>query len=100
LNFHQVIAVAAPDVGCIPETCYYSAVTFRVFIFSSCIHGNGSVLRNFLYVSDVANAFDVILHHGSPGMTYNIGSDFEISIFELAKFLVRKVFTHSYSFST
>jgi dTDP-D-glucose 4,6-dehydratase len=61
-----------------------------MFIYS-CIHGNGRVLRNFLYVSDVANAFDVILHHGTPGMTYNIGSDFEISMLDLARFLVRKV---------
>ena len=57
----------------------------------SCIHGNGTVSRNFIYVSDVANAFDVILHRGTPGTTYNIGTDFEISVLDLAKYLIRKV---------
>jgi dTDP-glucose 4,6-dehydratase len=56
-----------------------------------CIHGNGTVSRNFIYVSDVANAFDVILHRGTPGMTYNIGTDFEISVLDLAKYLIRKL---------
>ena len=58
---------------------------------NSCIHGDGSVLRHFLYVSDVADAFDLILHDGSPGSTYNIGSDFEISVARLAECLVKKV---------
>lgn len=53
-----------------------------------CIHGDGNVSRNFLYVSDVAEAFDVILQFGQPGETYNIGSDFEISVIELAKYLI------------
>lgn len=53
-----------------------------------CIHGDGSVSRNFLYVSDVAEAFDVILHHGQAGETYNIGTDFEISVIKLARYLI------------
>lgn len=43
------------------------------------LHGDGSHRRSFLYVSDVAEAFDVILHNGKLGEVYNIGSDFEIS---------------------
>jgi len=57
----------------------------------SCIHGNGDVTRNFLYVSDVAEAFDVLFHHGTPGLVYNMGSDFEISVIGLAKLLISKV---------
>ena len=57
----------------------------------SCIHGDGKVMRNFLYVSDVVNAFDIILHHGSPGSTYNIGTPFEISVIDLASYLIQKV---------
>lgn len=53
-----------------------------------CIHGDGNVLRNFLYVSDIVDAFDIILHHGQPGETYNIGTDFEISVKDLAKYLI------------
>jgi len=57
----------------------------------SYIHGDGKVTRNFLYVSDVVDAFDVILHRGSPGSTYNIGTPFEISVIELARYLIQKV---------
>jgi len=57
----------------------------------SYIHGDGKVTRNFLYVSDVVDAFDVILHRGSPGLTYNIGTTFEISVIELARYLIQKV---------
>jgi dTDP-glucose 4,6-dehydratase len=52
------------------------------------IHGDGSNQRNFLYVTDVANAFDVICHKGGVGNVYNIGTDFEISNLEVAKKLI------------
>lgn len=52
------------------------------------IHGDGSNTRNFLYVKDVANAFDVILHKGNPGHIYNIGGKNEISNIEVAKLLL------------
>ncbi|XP_048588712.1 dTDP-D-glucose 4,6-dehydratase [Nematostella vectensis] len=55
------------------------------------IHGDGSQERNFLYVTDVAEAFLRILHFGQDGETYNIGSDFAIDIMELAKQLVSKI---------
>jgi len=60
-------------------------------MLSSYIHGDGKVSRNFLYVSDVVDAFDVILHRGSAGSTYNIGTTFEISVIDLAKYLIQKV---------
>merc|ERR1719221_722270 len=52
------------------------------------IHGDGSNTRNFLYVEDVARAFDVILHKGSVGHIYNIGGKNEISNLEVAKKLI------------
>jgi dTDP-glucose 4,6-dehydratase len=39
-----------------------------------CIHGNGTNERNYLYVTDVARAFLVILERGSVGEVYNIGT--------------------------
>lgn len=53
------------------------------------LHGDGSNTRNFLYVKDVANAFDVILHKGQPGHVYNIGGDNEISNLDVAKELLK-----------
>jgi UDP-glucose 4,6-dehydratase len=53
------------------------------------IHGDGSNTRNFLYVKDVANAFDCILHNGIPGHVYNIGGDNEIANIEVARTLLK-----------
>ena len=53
------------------------------------IHGDGSNTRNFLYVTDVANAFDVILHKGTPGHVYNIGGKNEIPNLQVARDLLK-----------
>jgi len=53
------------------------------------LHGDGSNTRNFLYVKDVANAFDVILHKGEPGHVYNIGGRNEIPNKQVAKDLLK-----------
>ena len=55
------------------------------------MHGDGSVTRNFLYVADAVEAFDKILHQGEPGEVYNVGTDFRLSVIELAKYLIKKV---------
>ncbi|KAJ3427950.1 dtdp-d-glucose 46-dehydratase [Anaeramoeba flamelloides] len=55
------------------------------------IHGNGKNTRNYIYVEDVARAFDIITHKGKIGEIYNIGSDFELSTIELAKSLIKKL---------
>ncbi|KAL7438316.1 hypothetical protein ACHAXM_006299 [Skeletonema potamos] len=52
------------------------------------LHGDGSNTRNFLYVEDVARAFEIILHKATPGMILNIGGDNEISNLNVAKKLV------------
>ena len=53
------------------------------------IHGDGSNTRNFLFVKDVANAFDCILHKGQVGHIYNIGGKNEISNLQFAKTLLK-----------
>ena len=53
------------------------------------IHGDGTNTRNFLYVKDVANAFDVILHKGTIGHIYNIGGKNEMSNKQVAKLLLK-----------
>ncbi|KAI9145583.1 hypothetical protein BKA69DRAFT_1048465 [Paraphysoderma sedebokerense] len=52
------------------------------------IHGNGSNSRKYLYVSDVCDALDIILHQGEIGQVYNIGTDYEITNLQLAKYLI------------
>jgi UDP-glucose 4,6-dehydratase len=53
------------------------------------LHGDGTNTRNFLYVTDVANAFDVILHRGAVGQIYNIGGHNEISNVDVARTLLK-----------
>ncbi|TFJ87590.1 hypothetical protein NSK_000941 [Nannochloropsis salina CCMP1776] len=55
------------------------------------LHGNGLNTRNFLYVTDVARAYDVVLHFGETGKIYNIGGTHEMANLEVAKDVIRKM---------
>lgn len=48
------------------------------------VHGNGNVVRNFLHVESFCEAYDRVIHDGIVHEIYNIGTDFEISIIDLA----------------
>ena len=54
------------------------------------IHGNGNNLRSFIHVNDVINAFDIILNNGKIGEIYNIGSNDEYLVMDIAKILINK----------
>eukprot|EP00076_Gallus_gallus_P036986 XP_025002524.1 dTDP-D-glucose 4,6-dehydratase isoform X3 [Gallus gallus] len=56
-----------------------------------CIHGSGLQRRNFLYATDVVEAFLTVLKEGKPGEIYNIGTNFEMSIVQLAKELIHLI---------
>jgi dTDP-glucose 4,6-dehydratase len=57
------------------------------------IQGDGSAVRAFLHVSDVAAAFETILDKGSVGEIYNIGCDesMEYSVLEIARILINMI---------
>lgn len=55
------------------------------------IHGSGQHSRTYLYVTDVADALDVILHRGEVGQVYNIGGGYEMSNLELAEDLIHRM---------
>ena len=42
------------------------------------LYGDGMQRRDWLYVSDHAGAIDHVLHHGTPGETYNVPGDAEL----------------------
>ena len=69
-RFHEAKEAGAPSV-----TCW----------------GDGSPLREFLYVDDLANLCVYLMNHYSGDETINAGSGKEISIRELAKLVVRVV---------
>jgi UDP-glucose 4,6-dehydratase len=53
------------------------------------LHGTGQNTRNFLYVEDVARAFEIILLKGVVGAIYNIGGTNERKNIEVARDLLR-----------
>lgn len=48
------------------------------------IHGYGTNIRNYIYVEDVARAFETILFKGEEQKIYNIGTDNEYSVMDIA----------------
>ena len=53
------------------------------------LHGNGTNKRNFLFVEDVARAFEIVLFKAKEGLIYNIGGSNEIPNIDVAKDLIR-----------
>lgn len=51
------------------------------------IYGDGSNIRDWLYVQDHVEAIDTILHKGVIGQTYNIGGSNEMTNLDLVKSL-------------
>jgi dTDP-D-glucose 4,6-dehydratase len=54
------------------------------------IHGKGDSRRNFVHAYDVATAVETILLKGVVGEIYNIGTDNEYTVLEIAKLIVEK----------
>lgn len=55
------------------------------------IYGNGSNVRDWLYVMDHVDAIDMIFHNGKIGETYCIGGDNEITNLEMTKLICEKI---------
>jgi len=53
------------------------------------IHGIGDTRRNFIYVDDVAKAVEIILQKGIVNNIYNIGTNNEFSVSEIADKLIK-----------
>lgn len=52
------------------------------------VHGSGNTRRNFIYAEDVCAAVWTTVRFGTLGEIYNIGTDDEFSVFEVAKKLL------------
>ncbi len=53
------------------------------------IHGDGEYKRSFLHVHDVCTAIEIILLHGQVGETYNIGSNEEYTVNQIADIIIK-----------
>ena len=52
------------------------------------IHGRGEQKRTFCHVADLVDGLIIAMRHGEKGKVYNIGSEEEISIADLAKLMI------------
>jgi dTDP-glucose 4,6-dehydratase len=55
------------------------------------IHGRGETRRNFIWAEDVARATELILDRGEINEIYNIGTDQERSVMDIAQLLVTEM---------
>ncbi|PZO41464.1 MAG: dTDP-glucose 4,6-dehydratase [Pseudanabaena frigida] len=49
------------------------------------IYGDGSAVRDYLYVEDHCSGIDTVLHKGKSGNAYNLGARMEVDGIEVAK---------------
>ncbi len=49
------------------------------------VHGDGAAARSYLYVADVAEAFLTVLARGAVGEIYNVGTQRERSVLDVAR---------------
>ena len=55
------------------------------------IHGDGCNKRTYIHISDVVNAFELIIFKGIIGEIYNIGSENEFSNLHIAKKIINYI---------
>lgn len=55
------------------------------------IHGHGNYLRSFVHVYDKVSAIELLLLNGVVGETYNIASDDEYTVNQIAEILIRLI---------
>jgi dTDP-glucose 4,6-dehydratase len=55
------------------------------------VKGDGTALRSYLYAADLAGWLLMLLAKGESGSAYNVGSDAEISIGDLARLIARRL---------
>ena len=53
------------------------------------LYGNGSNIRDWIYVYDHTSAIDIILHKGKIGEVYNIGANNEKTNLEITKLILK-----------
>ena len=55
------------------------------------IYGNGSQVRDHLYVEEHCSAIDLVLHEGTEGEVYNVGGENDATGLEVARLIVERL---------
>ena len=58
------------------------------------IHGTGSVKRSFIHVDDICSAVITIWKKAPKGEIYNISSDYEYSVMDITKLIIKNIVGH------
>ena len=56
------------------------------------VYGDGSNVRDWLYVTDHCKAIDLIVHHGRDGEVYNVGGHCEQKNIHVAKMVIQTLY--------
>jgi UDP-glucuronate decarboxylase len=92
------IKVVRPAITYGPGITLNDGRSFADFIYSIVknknieLYSDGNAIRNFCYIADATLGFFTVLLKGKAGEAYNIATDHEISIKDLAYYLVDEVF--------
>jgi len=71
-----------------PEKLIPLFVTNAIDNLNLPLYGDGSNIRDWLYVIDHCKAIDIVLHRGNEGEVYNIGGGNEMTNLEITKFIL------------
>lgn len=55
------------------------------------VYGNGTNVRDWLYVEDHCKAIDAVIHHGKAGEIYNVGGHNERQNIEIVRIIIRTI---------
>lgn len=55
------------------------------------VYGDGMNVRDWIHVEDHCRAVDMVLHKGSPGEVYNIGSENEYPNMEIVRYILHRL---------
>ena len=55
------------------------------------IYGDGSNVRDWMYVADHCRAIDLILHQGKKGGIYNVGANKELANIDIVKLIIEQL---------
>lgn len=65
--------------GQFPEKLIPKFICLLKQMKSCCLHGDGSNTRRYIFIVDAVNALDTVLHKGTIGSIYNVGTHEEYS---------------------